>query len=182
MRCSFIFLLLAALPARAQTDLLRVGRSDVTFLSEAPLERITATCTNAGGVLSLRERTFAIQVPLREMVGFNNPLQREHFNENYMESTLYPNAVFQGRIIEACDLTRSGVTYHVRAKGVLTLHGIDRERIIPCTVDVDPTGIRVRALFDIVLADHQVRIPRVVQQKISEVIKVKVDLFFPARS
>lgn len=147
------------------------------FLSEAPLERIEATSTQPAGVLDLGDRAFAVQVPMRSFEGFNSPLQREHFNENYMESTIHPNAVFQGRIIEDIDL-RSPGTHQVRAKGKFTVHGVERERIFPCAVVVAEDGVRATAQFDVLPADHEIRVPGLVKQKIAPVIHVTVDLLF----
>ncbi len=48
--------------------------------------------------------------------GFNSTLQREHFNENYIESDKYPEARFSGKVIEDIDFSKDG-TYIIRAKG-----------------------------------------------------------------
>lgn len=162
---------------------LSLERSDISFVSDAPLERITATTTEAAGLLDPAQRTFAIRIPIRTFQGFNSPLQREHFLENYMESDLHPSATFQGRIIEAVDLSTPG-THAVRAKGTFEVHGVQRERILECRVVVTPTGIRVTSAFEVILADHGIRVPRVVQQKLAGTVQVKVDLLFhpaPAR-
>ncbi|MFZ1686821.1 MAG: YceI family protein [Flavobacteriales bacterium] len=163
--------------AGQEPGLLRVSRSAVSFISDAPMERIEARTSAASGVLDVRERSFAIQLPVRGFEGFNSPLQREHFNENYMQSDVFPNAVFKGRIIEAADLARFA-TYRVRAKGSLIIHGVERERIIECLVMVGAEGVRVTSTFDIVLSEHDVRVPRVVQQKISPRAQVNVDVLF----
>ena len=39
-------------------------------------------------------------------------------------------------------------------------------------------GIRVTSAFDVALADHGIRIPRVVHQKVAAVAQVKVDALF----
>lgn len=155
----------------------RMNRSLITFVSEAPLEHITATNTKAAGVVELGTRSFAVQVPVVEFQGFNAPLQREHFNENYMVSTTWPNITFAGRIIESIDLSVPG-RYSVRAKGELVVHGVTKERIVPCEVVVTSDGIRVTSNFDVALDEHGIRIPRVVQQKVAPVVTVKVDVLF----
>lgn len=157
--------------------LLRSTRTAITFISEAPLERITATSTRATGLIDPVARSFAVQVPITDFEGFNSPLQREHFNENYMASATWPSATFQGRIIEAVDLLTPG-THDVRAKGVLRIHGVDRERIVPCRVVVADTGVRVTCTLPVPLEDHDIQVPRIVQQKIASVVQVKVDLLF----
>jgi hypothetical protein len=167
-------LLAAAVAAQPQW---RLQEGSLTFLSEAPAERITATSTKPTGILEPPTRTFAVQVAMRSFVGFNSPLQQEHFNESYVESSFYPSATFQGRIIETMDLRQPGV-YKVRAKGQFTLHGVQRERIIPCVINVTEEGIRVTTDFGVLLSDHNIRVPRVVQQKVSGLVKVNVDLLF----
>ena len=161
----------------AQRQLYSLKKSDVTFVSDAPMERITAGNRAASGILDINDHDFVVRIPMRSFNGFNSPLQQEHFQENYLESKVWPNALFEGRIIEATDLSMPG-TYHLRAKGRFTLHGIARERIIPCDVVVSREGLRVTGSFDVLLADHGIRIPRVVQQKLAATVKVKIDLLF----
>ena len=60
------------------------------------------------------KRQFAFSVKMNSFMGFNSPLQREHFNENYVESDVFPDAVFVGKIIEEVDLTLDG-TYEIRS-------------------------------------------------------------------
>lgn len=160
-----------------ERTLLRVVRSEVTFVSDAPLERITASNMKCSGLLDPAARTFAVQVPVAEFQGFNSPLQREHFNENYMESRTWPKANFAGRIIDEMDFSTPG-TRSVRAKGTLMIHGLEKERIIPCTVVVSAEGARVTARFEVALDDHAIRIPRIVHQKIAPLIQVELDLLF----
>lgn len=174
---SALFITLAAQGIAQDRALLRVHRSSVSFNSDAPMEDIAATNTHAAGLLDIKGRSFAVQIPMASFEGFNGPLQREHFNENYMDSEKWPNATFQGRIIEDVNLELYG-RYAVRAKGTLTIKGAARERIIPCIVVVSADGIRVTTSFDVVLDEHGIRIPRVVQQKIAAVVQVAVDLLF----
>lgn len=160
-----------------ERKLLRIDRSHVAFSSEAPQERIEASTTKTTGVMDLDQRTFAIQVAMRSLEGFNSPLQREHFNENYLLSEEFPFAVFQGRIIEEVDLGRNG-EYRIRAKGGLTIRGVEKERIIACTVSVKDSEVTVIGSFPVVLEDHEIRVPKVVQQKLASTVEVTVDLHF----
>lgn len=147
----------------------------MSFVSDAPMERIAARTGQATALLDITERSFAVQIPVGSFEGFNSPLQREHFMENYMQRSVHPNAVFKGRIIEAVDLTKPG-TYRVRAKGDLLLHGVQRERIIECVLVVTEDSITVSSSFDVELAEHDIRIPRVVQQKVSPRVQVSVSI------
>ncbi|MBK7407790.1 MAG: YceI family protein [Saprospirales bacterium] len=143
------------------------------FKSDAPLELIQAASTEMRGAISPSERTFAFSVPMASFQGFNSPLQREHFNENYMESNKFPDATFTGRIIEEVDLRQPG-EYTIRTKGMLTIHGISQERIIKTNVLVEGTKCTISGTFTVLLADHAITIPKVVHQKIAEEIEVEV--------
>lgn len=176
LRHMIIPLLLIAHWCHGQSRM-RASSGTVSFLSEAPLETIAASNTRGTGLLDPAARTFAVRIPVADFVGFNSPLQREHFNENYMATDKWPAATFQGRIIEAVDLSRKG-TYGVRAKGALTIRGVARERILPCTIVVDDAGLTVDSEFEVVLDEHGIRIPRLVQQKIAATVRVSMSMRF----
>ena len=163
--------------AAQSVSLLRSTSGSVAFVSDAPMERIEASTKKATAVLDIAERSFAVQIPVGTFEGFNSPLQREHFMENYIQRDVHPNAVFKGRIIEAVDLAQPG-TYRVRAKGELLVHGVRHERIIECVVVVKEDEVTVESAFEIDLAQHDIRIPRVVQQKVSPRVQVTVGIAF----
>jgi polyisoprenoid-binding protein YceI len=146
----------------------------VAFKSDAPLEVISAKSAKLRGAIDTAKQTFAWTVEIKTFEGFNSPLQREHFNENYMESDKYPKASFAGKIIEDVDFQKNGI-YSVRAKGKLNIHGVEQERIIKSQLEVKGNKLRVQASFTVPLAEHNITIPKVVYQKIAEEITVTVD-------
>lgn len=170
-----LFLLAGAIVCTGQqSDLWKVEKGSVYFLSDAPLERIEARSARLEGLLRPEGQTFAFSVPVASFQGFNSELQREHFNENYMESHRFPNVQFTGRIIDLIDLTEGH--YTVRVKGKLEVHGVSRERIIKVDLKVADKKIRADAQFGVLLEEHKIAIPRIVHQKIAEEIQVKVSL------
>lgn len=158
----------------ADQGVFRCENGKVSFKSDAPLEVITAKSGRLRGIIDTTKRTFAWTVEIKTFEGFNSPLQREHFNENYMETKKYPKASFAGKIIEDVDFQKDG-TYSVRAKGQLNIHGVEQERIIKSQLEVRDNKIRVQSTFTVPLADHNITIPKVVYQKIAEEISVVVD-------
>lgn len=146
----------------------------IHFKSDAPLELIEATSTKMKGVINTSEQTFAFSVPNNTFEGFNSALQREHFNENYMESNKFLNSSFTGKIIETIDFTVDG-THSVRAKGKLLVHGVEQERIIKATIQIKKGVISVSSSFTVPLADHNISIPKIVYQKIAEEIQVDLN-------
>jgi len=168
-----LLLITAVLPA--QHYLAEEGK--VYFKSDAPLELIEARSTAMRAIIDADKRTFAFSVPISSFEGFNSPLQRVHFNENYLESDRYPAATFSGKIIEKVNFTAPG-TYTVRAKGKLTVHGIEQERIIKSELTVSGAALTVRAAFTVLLDEHDITIPKIVYQKIAEEIEVEVEAVF----
>ncbi|MDZ4680084.1 MAG: YceI family protein [Saprospiraceae bacterium] len=151
----------------------KLSEGTIFFKSDAPLELIEAQSREIKGIIDIESRTFAFSIPMNSFQGFNSALQREHFNENYLESVRFPNATFSGKIIEQCDFTKDG-EYIVRAKGKLAIHGIEQERIIKSTVKVSDGKINISSKFTVLLKEHDIDIPRIVFQKVAEEIEVKI--------
>lgn len=147
----------------------------VNFTSNAPLELIKASSATLRGALDTNKNTFAFSISIQSFQGFNSPLQKEHFNEKFMESDLYPNATFQGKIIEALDVSQKGEVT-VRAKGQLTIHGVTQERIIRSKLTVSEGKLVIEARFSVLLVDHNISIPKIVSQKIAEEIDVLLNI------
>jgi YceI-like domain len=151
----------------------RTDSGSIKFRSDASFEIINAFSNKLGGVLDVEKKTFAFSIAISSFDGFNAALQREHFNENYMESDKFKAAIFTGKIIEAVDFSDAG-TYQLRAKGVLNIHGINQERIIKCVITIDKEIIKVESSFAVLLNDHGIKIPKVVHEKIASTIEVAV--------
>lgn len=167
--------LISVAPLRQTASIFQTTAGTVSFISEAPLETIQAVSKNVKGLVNTSDNTFAFSIPNRSFHGFNSALQEEHFNENYMHSDRFPNSTFAGKIIEDVDLSKPG-TYDVRAKGLLDIHGVKQERIIKCNVVVAEKEINVKSDFTVLLEDHEINIPRIVNEKIFPEIKVSVNL------
>jgi polyisoprenoid-binding protein YceI len=160
-----------------QAQIFQTSSATVDFKSNAPLELIEAKSVRLKGAIDTQKKTFAFSIPIQSFQGFNSALQREHFNENYLESHTFPNATFTGKIIEDLDFNKEG-TYTVRAKGRLFIHGVEQERIIKSKLQIKDGQFVVNADFSVLLEEHQIRIPKVVYQKIAEEIAVHIEATF----
>jgi polyisoprenoid-binding protein YceI len=170
----FISLLLSCTVVAQAGKIFSVKSGKISFESEAPFETIRASSSDVKGLLEIEKKLFAFKVRMESFEGFNSSLQREHFNENYIESDKYPEAVFNGKIIEDVDLFKDGM-YTVRAKGNFTLHGISQERIIKSDITVKKGKIMITCAFTVLLEDHNIPIPKVVKDKLSSEIDVQVN-------
>lgn len=145
----------------------------ISFTSDAPLEVIKASSDHLDGVLNLDSREFLFNIAMNSFEGFNSSLQRTHFNENYLETEKYPKSSFAGKIIEEVDFHKMGKV-RVRAKGKLLIHGVEQDRIIRCELDISRDKIDISSDFTVLLAEHDIKIPSIVQQKIAEEIDVRM--------
>jgi hypothetical protein len=163
----------------AQVFAVKTGH--VYFHSVATKELVNAASNDLTGLIDVNKKVFAFKVPLVSFFGFNNPLQQEHFNENYMESDVFPEAIFVGKIIETIDINKDG-EYIIRAKGKLKIHGIEQERILKASVIIKNGKVTVHSDFPVLLADHNIKIPRIVYEKIATEVTVTVNAVFEKRS
>lgn len=168
-----LFIMFFAASFREPSNIFNISKGNITFTSDAPLELITASSNELRGLIETQKKQFAFSVKVRSFKGFNSGFQKEHFNENYLESDKYPDATFSGKIIEDVDFTKNTVMT-VRAKGTLTVHGVPKERIIKSDMTIKNGAVFIKANFTVLLADHNIPIPKVVHEKLSSEIKVEV--------
>ncbi|MEL6588529.1 MAG: YceI family protein [Bacteroidota bacterium] len=166
-----ILALLGWLPTRAQIHLTQNG--SVSFTSDAPLELIQAKSEELQGAINPNSYTFAFSLRIQSLNGFNSELQKQHFNEKFLESRQYPKATFSGKLIERIDFSQNG-TYDVRAKGSFHVHGVSQERIIRAQLIIEDGVWIVRSRFKVLVADHNITVPKVVYQNIAEEIEVEI--------
>jgi hypothetical protein len=164
-----IIMLVAAVP----TTVYKAEKGVISFRSDAPLELIKASSDELAGLFDTGTKKFAFRIKVNSFKGFNNDLQKEHFNENYLETNQFPYASFEGKIIEDIDYSKPG-TFNVRAKGNLTVHGVTQERIIKIDLVIKEKSIAIKSGFTLLLADHNIPIPKVVHEKLASEIRVEV--------
>jgi polyisoprenoid-binding protein YceI len=164
------FLMLTSLASLCQSKY-TTQKATVNFASEAELELIKASSGEVRGIIDPSNSQFAFSVDVKTFKGFNSALQREHFNEKYMEVEKFPKASFAGKIIEQIDFTKNG-TYDIRAKGDLDIHGVKQTRIIKGKIIITNGTLNVESKFLVPLSDHNISIPTIVSQKIATEIQV----------
>lgn len=166
---AFLFCLTGSLHGQRKFTM---TQAEMNFTSDAELEVIRASSRKVQGLIDPATNQFAFTVEIKSFQGFNSALQREHFNEKYMETEKYPRARFAGKIVEPVDLAVDG-QYDVRVKGELDIHGMKQTRIIKTSVTVRGGMIQIESRFFVPLADHNISIPSIVSQKIASEIEVE---------
>mgnify|MGYP006284158707 CR=1 FL=1 len=150
------------------------GSGEVLFISDAPLEVIKAESSKLKGIVDLDKLKFAFKIQVISFEGFNSALQKDHFNEHYLETDKYPEATFTGIIIldETCssDCTTSGIF-----KGKFSIHNESKIEAIPVSFKIKDNSIFISSQFSVLLSDYNIKIPRIVQSKISPEIDVAIE-------
>jgi hypothetical protein len=167
-----IVLWLSILNTIAQKILLtKVGH--IIFYSKAPLQNIDAHNDNVGIILNTSNNEIVFKVSIRNFE-FKNPKMQEDFNEDYMETDKYPEASFDGKINEMIDFPKDG-TYNVTATGRLKIHGVEKIVTQKGTVTIVNGKVSLHSEFHVLLKDYNIKIPKMVFQKIAEDILVTMD-------
>lgn len=147
---------------------------NVSFFSSAPLENIEAFNSSAVSIMDLQTGAIEFAI-LMKAFKFEKALMQEHFNENYLESSKFPKAIFKGKIVNIKDVFfELDGTYVATIKGKLTIHGITKDVTVPGQFTVEDQQITGVAQFPIRVSDYDIRIPRIVRDNIAQEVKVNV--------
>ena len=157
-RFLFYFVFLSALVS-AQKYATRSGTTSFVG-SEETFEQIKAVNSVSTSILDSSSGEIAMQ---------------EHFNENYMDSSKYPKATFSGNIqnFSLEDLSESEKEYKVL--GILTIRGIEKEIAVACRLSKIKEGLSLKTNFNVLASDFDIKIPKVVRNKISKEINITAE-------
>ena len=142
-----------------------IQNSKNEFYSYAPLEDIQAVNTESVGAIDIESGEFIIKIPVNSFE-FPNKLMQKHFNDSYLETDIYPECIFRGKLNENS------------ASGEITLHGVTKKIEIPISKTINEENIIISTDFKILLKDHKIKIPRLLFQNIAEEIEIKVSSEF----
>ena len=121
--------------ANDRTLIERQGK--VTFFSYTPVENIQATNNKALSFFDPDSKQIAVRILMRAFI-FKKSLMYEHFNESYIESDLYPEAVLDAIVI---DFDKTLDTQTRIIKGDFTLRGITKPLEIKTTINKEKKRI-----------------------------------------
>jgi len=154
----------------------------ISFFSKTPVENIEGTNNEVTSMIDTGKGDLVFAVLIKSF-HFEKALMEEHFNENYMESTKFPKATFQGKITNASSIKfdKDG-TYEAKVEGDLTIHGVKQHQTTVGTITVAKGKISAVSNFTVKLADYKVEIPSLVADKISPTIEIRVNCLYEPKS
>ncbi|KAF2329039.1 YceI family protein [Flavobacterium daemonense] len=157
----------------AQKMMTRTGQ--IKFEASVPsFDPVAAVNNSVSAILDESNGEFAV-LALVKAFKFKIPLMEEHFNENYMESSVYPKATFKGKILNF-DASKTSASKKYDLEGDLTIHGVTKK--IKTKIDVAPKDGKLYVSGDFVVKnqDFNIKIPSLVKSKVSEDVAISFDL------
>ena len=70
----------------------------------------------------------------------------------------------------------------IEVSGELVIHGISQQTKLQATIQEIGNSLHITSVFDVVLSDYDIDIPKIMMYKIAEVIEVSVDMKLQKRS
>jgi len=146
----------------------------IIFEASVPsFEEVKATNTNVTFVLNPATGEIA-SLALMKGFRFKVALMEEHFNENYIESDLYPKATFKGKIegFDLSSLTVNPKDFIIRGK--LELHGKSKDISTTARISKSISGVSILSDFSVNASDFNIEIPSLVKSKLSNKINIQI--------
>lgn len=157
-------------------DKLKTKTGTITFEASVPsFEEVKATNENVSALLNTETGDFAA-LALMKGFRFKVALMEEHFNENYVESSTYPKAVFKGSIYDFDMANVSETRSSYQLNGSITMHGETKEIATTVYIWMENSVLKLSTSFTLRPSDFNIKIPAVVSKKIAE--EVEVDALF----
>lgn len=160
------------------------GKSQLTFISDAPMERIKGTAEGISGEFKVADATAPggvtgkILVPVAKMKTGNDMRDGHLQSAEWLNAAANPNITFE---IEKADITKvDGSRATGRAHGKFTLNGksVAKDMTIELAYAADRNALKVTAKFKVSLKDHAVAGKAgAVGSKVGETIDVEATLY-----
>ena len=132
-------LLILLVPYFCFSQKMMVEASKVSFFSAAPLEDIAASSNKLEGIVDFDTGNFFFRIPITSFI-FPSSLMQKHFNEKYMESDIYSLSSFKGNFSNQLVIS-DDQEVSVDAKGILNMHGIERDININTALKIKATTL-----------------------------------------
>lgn len=154
------------------------NNGQINFFSHTAIEDIKADNLYVAGVIDASTGELAIIAKMTDFK-FKKRLMQEHFNENYVESEIYPKATFNGLIKNNSQIDYSSPgAYQVQVEGEMTIHGESKRLELKGSIEVNAHGIIARTKFMLNPEDYAIKIPKVVRKNIAEQLEISVEMTF----
>ena len=145
--------------------------------SKAAFEPIKATNNNSVSIIDSKTGQIAAVILISKFE-FRLGLMQEHFNENYLESNVYPKSTFEGKIkdFNVLNLTENVITHEIT--GNLTIKGVAKKIKTIAEISKVDNQIKIKSNFAVFLSDFGIKVPKIVFKKIDEEVKISLNFTY----
>ncbi|MFV8336073.1 YceI family protein [Flavobacterium sp. RSP29] len=172
-KITLIVLLIVAIKSIAQDKMVTYG-GIIHFEASIPLfEEVKASNEKTTCILITKTGQIACWMNIKDFK-FKRDLMQEHFNQNYMESSRFPRAVFKGKI-EKFDLKNlNSESNQYQITGKITIRGRTKKIVITGTLKKVGKTIELHTVFRLNTDDFKIDIPFIVRSKISKNVSTQL--------
>jgi hypothetical protein len=146
----------------------------VRFFSATPVENIEGINNQASCIIDPTTGDVVSKMLLTAFQ-FEKALMQEHFNENYVESEKFPQAILKAKIVNLKDIdwSKNGKS-NVVLDAEITLHGVAHKYSINGTIENQNEKIIAVSTFIVKPSDFEIKIPKAVESNIAKEVEVNV--------
>ena len=168
-RTALLFLMGMLIYQAAHTQKIIGRQGQVSFFSYTSVENIKARNNQVSSIIDLNSSDIAVSMLMNAFV-FEKALMREHFNESYIETDIYPKASFVGKIM---DFEPNQNTSQVKIiKGTFTMRGMSEELEIKTKIEPQGNLLVLSGSFETKVEAYDINIPPLLAGNIAKTITV----------
>lgn len=104
--------------------------------------------------------------------------KRDRDMRDVLETEKWPVTYFEGAIADVQKIDSTVTAYRVTAKGIIFIHGVERELEAPGTIVLEQDKMHVKTRFTVRLEDFKIEAPSLAAfVKVSQEIRLLVDFY-----
>lgn len=165
----FVLFLCVQISFAQKTKKVITPQGQISFFSYTSVENIKAENNQVFSIIDLSDGSIAISMLMNTFI-FEKALMKEHFNESYIESDLYPTATFKGSILKF-DPTIQGKQIKM-IEGEFKMHGVTKNLKIKATIENNKGTYAINGTFETLVEDYNINIPPLLAGNIAKNIEV----------
>ncbi|WP_136668701.1 YceI family protein [Flavobacterium sp. H122] len=158
----------------AQDKILTKTGTTVFEASVPSFEEVKATNKNSGCILNTNTGEI-VGLILIKGFKFRLALMEEHFNENYMESSKYPKAVFKGKVTNFNWKEVGSTPQQYDINGTMEIHGKSKEITIQAKIYKKEDATILTSDFILNTDDYNIELPLFIRSKVAKKVNVTIN-------
>lgn len=167
-----VLFLLVSFSTYAQKYFTKTGNTKFKASVEA-FEPVEATNNSTTAIINVGSGEVATLLFMKAF-NFRVALMQEHFNENYMDSSTFPKATFKGIISDFNFSEISSTEKKHLLKGTLTVRGVEKEIETLARFSKKEDKLLMETSFGVKPEDFNIKIPKIVSNKIAGTINISL--------